>query len=155
MIFRLWQQVLDGTKTQTRRQVKPGEEYNDWGFEQDGMHMGEVLKAGYRPLFSRHGKWIVGRTYAVQPGSGRPAVGRIRITNIRQERLQDISEDDVLAEGVGLQAWAFSWPRTDHWPRTAGYAQLWNSIYTKPGTRWQDNPLVWVLEFELVEGHAR
>lgn len=76
MIFRLWQQVLDGTKTQTRRQVKPGEEYNDWGFEQDGMHMGEVLKAGYRPLFSRHGKWIVGRTYAVQPGSGRPAVGQ-------------------------------------------------------------------------------
>jgi uncharacterized protein YhfF len=139
MIFRQWQQVLDGTKTQTRRQVKPGEEYN------------------YRPLFSRHGKWIVGRTYAVQPGSGRPAVGRIRITNIRQERLQDISEDDVLAEGVGLQAWAraFSWPRIDHWPRTAGYAQLWNSIYTKPGTRWQDNPLVWVLEFELVEGHAR
>ena len=125
MIFRQWQQVLDGTKTQTRRlQAQPPH---------------------------------IGRTYAVQPGCGKPAVGRIRIISIRQERLQEISEDDVLAEGVELQTWAwpFSWPRTDSWPRTAGYAQLWNSIYTKPGTRWQDNPPVWVLEFELVEGHAR
>jgi hypothetical protein len=31
------------------------------------------------------------------------------------------------------------------------YEQLWQSINTRPGTRWEDNPLCWVLTFELAE----
>lgn len=93
-------------------------------------------------------QWEVGRTYAVQPGHGKPAVARIRITGIRQERLRDISEEDVLAEGCGLVRW--SGEPQEGWPATAGFAEAWDRINTRKGTRWADNPLVWVLDFEVV-----
>jgi len=31
------------------------------------------------------------------------------------------------------------------------YAALWDSINTKAGTRWQDNPAVWVVRFAVVD----
>jgi hypothetical protein len=94
-------------------------------------------------------KWEVGRDYAVQPGRGQKAIGRIRLLEIRQERLQDIDEAGAEAEGVALQAWAAD--SYHQFPRTAGYAHLWDSIHTNRGERWDDNPTVWVLRFELVE----
>ena len=115
------QMIVEGRKTQTRRVVKSGEELR---------------------------QWEVGRTYAVQPGRGKPAAARIRITSIRQERLRDISEDDVVAEGHNLVRWASEGP--EGWPATAEYAATWDRINTRKGTRWADNPLVWVLDFEVV-----
>lgn len=61
---------------------------------------------------------------------------RIRILAIRQERLQDISEADAKAEGVA---------------DVEAYRALWQAINGKtPGARWDANPTVFVLEFELV-----
>ena len=61
---------------------------------------------------------------------------RIRITAIRQERLQDITEADAKAEGVA---------------DVEAYRALWQAINGKtPGARWDANPTVFVLEFELV-----
>lgn len=68
----------------------------------------------------------------------RPA--RIRITAIRRERLQDITEEDARAEGVDS---------------VAEYRELWESINGKTkGARWADNPDVFVLTFELVKEGA-
>ncbi len=153
MIFQhTWQAIMDGRKTQTRRLVrKHGDGEDDftnrssyWGMDEYGS---DTICVVWR---KGKIKWQVGRTYAVQPGRGQPAVGRIRLTGIRAEHVTDISEEYVIAEGVGLQAWAGQ----PDWPRTAGYAELWDTIHTKPGTRWADNPAVWVLEFELVEEEA-
>lgn len=82
----------------------------------------------------------------------------IRITNIRVQRLQDISEDDCLAEGiwradnVGLEGTTYwyhglvnSFFRT---PQEA-YASLIDRISGK-GT-WESNPYVFVYEFELIK----
>jgi hypothetical protein len=44
-------------------------------------------------------RWVIGKTYAVQPGRGKKQIVRIRILNIRQEHLQDITEADAIAEG--------------------------------------------------------
>lgn len=180
MIFQAtWRQVLAGTKTQTRRIVKEaprhlciGGSYScelhlsrgEWSpenldrtdFPGKGVYLRTGIEGGWlsadccaEPEWSDRAKWIEGKTYAVQPGRTQKAVGRIRITRIRQERVQDITEADVEAEGVGLQAWAGE--GHEGWPRTAGYAQLWDSLHDRPGERWADNPAVWVLEFELVE----
>ena len=83
---------------------------------------------------------------------------RIRITDIRIEQLQDISEDDCLAEGiwradnVGLEGTTYwyhclvnSFFRT---PQEA-YASLIDRISGK-GT-WESNPYVFVYEFEVIE----
>lgn len=129
-------QVLDGTKTQARRIVESGDT------------LVEVLGAvrSYSPSYPNGRiKWQEGKTYAVQPGRGQKEVRRIRITAIRRERLQDISEYDAGEEG--MPGPSFNHPFTF----AAVFADLWDSIHTKPGTRWEDSPDVWVLEFELVE----
>lgn len=87
----------------------------------------------------------------------------IKISDIRVERLQDISNEDCLREGVRL--WEDAVPeyqsnplgklyeiagRRDRYktPREA-FAALIDNVSGK-GT-WERNPLVWVYEFELVD----
>lgn len=61
----------------------------------------------------------------------------LEITGVRVERLQDISEQDAIAEGVSRRA-------LDPWYRTA-FIRLWESI-NGPDS-WAANPWVWVIEF--------
>lgn len=88
----------------------------------------------------------------------------IRITNIRVERLQDISEEDCMAEGIrrfGKEYVRFkkeycytcqNYAVTDFYsfstPREA-YAALIDKISGK-GT-WESNPWVFVYDFELIK----
>lgn len=79
---------------------------------------------------------------------------RIRITNIRVERLQDISEEDCIAEGiwkahnVGLEGVTY-WSNSSFRTAKDAYASLINRISGK-GT-WENNPWVFVYDFELVK----
>ena len=81
----------------------------------------------------------------------------IRITNIRVERLQDISEDDCLKEGiwhdenVGLEGttyWYHGLANSSFRTPQEAYASLIDSISGK-GT-WATNPYVFVYDFELI-----
>ena len=85
----------------------------------------------------------------------------IKITNIRVERLQDISDEDCLAEGiekmiVGCEYYCYSFlsPNPNKiWedfksPRQA-YATLIDKVNGK-GT-WESNPYVWAYDFELAK----
>lgn len=81
---------------------------------------------------------------------------RIRITNIRVERLQDISDEDCLKEGIckmyhsGCGFWCYTTKASEmlfHTPQEA-YATLIDKISGK-GT-WEKNPYVFVYDFELV-----
>lgn len=86
---------------------------------------------------------------------------RIRITDVRVERLNDISESDIKAEGIDYvngysESYFFGfgvktekgWIRLGNTPREA-YAALIDHISGK-GT-WESNPYVFVYEFELVK----
>lgn len=61
---------------------------------------------------------------------------------VREERLQDITEGGVFAEGCIVS------DETDQRPFVV-FAALWDSIYKKDGQRWSDNPLVKVTDFEI------
>ncbi len=70
----------------------------------------------------------------------------LEITAVRVERLQDISEEDALAEGV-----TFKNPvKPGHASRMGreAFAELWESI-NGPDS-WEENPWVWVIEFKRV-----
>lgn len=67
----------------------------------------------------------------------------LKITNVRVERLQDISEQDAQAEGC------ISWDDSTMRWRT-GYYDLWESINGKGS--WNVNPWVWVIEFRRIHG---
>jgi len=79
----------------------------------------------------------------------------LEITGVRVERLQDISEDDCLAEGIaqvvreklpGIQQCG-EYDIIDVDP-VAEYRDLWQSI-NGPDS-WAANPWVWVIEFKRV-----
>lgn len=83
---------------------------------------------------------------------------KLRITDIRVERLQDISEDDAKAEGVS-DPYDYQNPEYYEQPHMRGleinksaFAGLWDSLNVKRGYGWDTNPWVWVIEFERVEG---
>ncbi len=80
------------------------------------------------------------------------------ITGVRVERLQDISEEDSMNEGIDADSLAES---QDHYdciadhnmtgrPTAKGYfSNLWQSIYGEES--WEANPWVWVINFERME----
>ena len=81
----------------------------------------------------------------------------IRITNVRVERLQDISDEDCLKEGiwrddnVGLEGttyWYHGLANSSFRTPQEAYASLIDSISGK-GT-WASNPYVFVYDFELI-----
>jgi hypothetical protein len=94
----------------------------------------------------------------------------LECTNVRIERLQDISENDAIAEGIEFNTQSIadtgdyiSYPRNylettksaDGWPYfkeeefVKSFQSLWQSINGKES--WNDNPFVFVYDFKQVE----
>jgi hypothetical protein len=72
----------------------------------------------------------------------------LEITNVRVERVQEISDKDCLAEGIADLAIPL---RPDLTMYRSSYADLWDSINAKRGFGWDANPWVWVIEFRRIE----
>lgn len=70
----------------------------------------------------------------------------LEITNIRVERLQDISIDDIYAEGCPAISSDADGSKLYEW-----YSDFWDSINAKRGYSWESNPFVWVIEFKYLE----
>lgn len=195
--------ILAGTKTQTRRIVKPTQstpklaplhmepyliELSDGTFEQERDDHGLPCWIGTHPEYpSEYGKWFscphgqpgdrlwVRETYAVygeftdETGYCYKADGDkagitwksplfmprtasrilLELVSVRVERVQEISHEDALAEGVEDRDCAsYGFPVTSY--AVANYHNLWDSLNAKRGYGWASNPFVWVLEFRRV-----
>ena len=68
----------------------------------------------------------------------------IEITDIRIERLQDITNNDAKSEGVEPEV------LSGHYYYLSGYHELWQDLNAKRGFSWESNPWVWVLTFKVV-----
>lgn len=70
----------------------------------------------------------------------------LRVTGVRVERLQDISGEDIRAEGVlGKHFRA---------PTRGAFADVWNHTLKRkdlPLYGWESNPWVWVIKFERID----
>lgn len=102
-------------------------------------------------------------------GSWRPSIHMPRwasrilleITDVRMERLNSISEQDALSEGIDRERLEESQDNYDciadhnmtgRPTATGAFKYLWESIYGEEN--WQANPWVWVIEFNRIEGGA-
>lgn len=84
----------------------------------------------------------------------------LKVTDVRLERLQDITESGAKEEGIrgfSKDGELYKYSPTDEFdwqdaPRTAieAFKILWNPIYSKQSNPWNENPWVWVIEFENI-----
>lgn len=77
----------------------------------------------------------------------------LEITDVRVERLQEISEADAIAEGAERYSDAKKLDEIDRLYLTEdthrhGFAALWDSLNAKRGFSWESNPWVWRIEFK-------
>jgi hypothetical protein len=78
----------------------------------------------------------------------------LEITNIRVQRIQDITDEEAMAEGCPSErvldtdgkSILYSGLKPTYW-----FEELWDSIYAKRGHGWDKNDWVWVIEFKKVE----
>lgn len=142
--------VMSGQKTQTRRPVKPGDLLRNTLLDNLCVcRVDDVTTIRYITMR---------KTYAVQPGRGKAAIGRIRLLDIRREDVRNISGIDARAEGFGPAVWP-----------CAAFLNVWTAFYDKEandalrtnqtGAHWQDylqrRPAAlydaWALTFEVVK----
>ncbi len=180
--------ILGGRKTQTRRVIKIDDAPENWKISIAGTSI--VRTEPYDVKLPRYAAgdilWVRetwcknGETYLYKAGcphlqdnmwiKWRPSIFmpkeacriKLRVTNVRVERLQDITEEDAIAEGINwLDEACYSnngWTPTFYDPDSGGspvfrdgFTALWDSINAKRGYGWDTNPWVWVIEFERVE----
>ena len=70
----------------------------------------------------------------------------LRVTNVKAERLQDITDEDAIAEGMSqilVDGVVFISAKGD-------FHVFWDALNIKRGYGWDTNPWVWVIEFERI-----
>lgn len=118
-----------------------GTKYETPWYRADADAYGLLGHDGIGPVYTEELKW--------RPSIHMPRwASRItlEITDVRVERVQDISEDDAIAEGITGNAGG-AWGREG---LIEDFADLWGSINAARGHGWDANPWVWVVEFRRV-----
>ena len=168
------QAILANRKTMTRRIVKPSRGYQStwlsiedinkvphgkmmsggWqmhhpkaGSFSDGVYVSDDSPFGWiKCPYGQPGDWLWVKSSRFMPKAAARII--LEITNVRVERLQDISEADALAEGTP-GAWVEGddayYPNPNKGINGFFFKKLWESI-NGPGS-WEANPWVWVVEF--------
>ena len=134
--------ILDGSKTQTRRAVKQDRE----GLLDCEPH--PAWDAFWQCVACPYGKpgdrlWVASEI----PGPRTPRI-LLEITDVRVEKLQDISEADCAKEGAPFSYSGFDPDEAPDW--RGWYRSIWEAIYGPYS--WAENPWVWVVTFRRVEG---
>lgn len=76
----------------------------------------------------------------------------LRVTNVRVERLQEITDKDAEQEGAQPD-YPFDYA-VNKWPNLEHFKEIWNSTIKKSDLDrygWDANPFVWVVSFERCE----
>ncbi|MGS8105888.1 hypothetical protein [Escherichia coli] len=71
----------------------------------------------------------------------------LEITDVRVERLHDMSEADAKAEGATPATYKITPSEAVY---RVGFGDIWRSIYGQDN--WLSNPWVWVIEFKRIQG---
>lgn len=155
------QAILDGRKTMTRRVVKSTESWvKEFDLPKPKYQVGNVLwvRETWAPGCMGGYIYKAGHQYAERlqelkqwkPSIHMPKLAArmfLRVTDVRGERVQDITEDDAIAEGVQAR----NDTACGGTSARIAFAELWDSLNEKRGYGWSNNPWVWVYEFEVLK----
>lgn len=78
----------------------------------------------------------------------------LEITDVRVERLNEITANDCIAEGISSRGIDRDGPCiASALMYIEDYKNLWDSLNASRGYGWAKNPWVWVVAFKRVDGH--
>ena len=110
-----------------------------------------VYKAGYEKSM---GEQFFGIPFKWKPSIHMPRwASRItlEITDIRVERVGEISNEDARAEGLTMLAGLTGGGYLGLANERYAFKDLWDSLNAKRGYGWESNPWVWVISFKVVK----
>ena len=71
----------------------------------------------------------------------------LEVTAVRVERVQEITEEDCIAEGCTTYECGHPDCGDGHYGPRGAFYTLWDSLNSRRGYSWDSNPWVWVVEF--------
>lgn len=151
------QAIIAGNKTMFREVIKkPLTHFDDIKINQDGEVSALNKSTGwYEELKNIKCPYKLGQEIFVK---GQESPIALKIKSVKVERLEDISEENALAEGI-------IYPNTpvcchryqthccgnyDAEDPSYEFKQLWDSTHKKPEEKWEANPWVFAYEFEVI-----
>ena len=178
--YLLTQAVLNGSKIMTRRVLKEGTPLGNWEETAKCLpyKVGDIVAIAqrYKEIYPNADFEMVGDEFMTESAGWTNKMfvraelmpHHIRITDVKVERLQDISDDDIMREGVKRASIGFyaegvkvkDWEKEAHretasgclklfpFPRPA-FASLIDKI-SGNGT-WESNPFVVAYSFKLID----
>lgn len=169
--------IQAGRKTQTRRLLKLPLDAHPPCNHDSGVDLMKMYKCPYgvpgdrlwvRETFAWSGYacdqeevlWRADQEYTLEERGGspwKPSIHMFRwasrinleVTKVSVERVQDISEEDSLSEGIEGAGTCYG--ITPEEVNKLQFKYLWNFINEKRGFGWDKNPWVWVVEFKEVK----
>lgn len=149
--------ILAGTKTQTRRVIRR-----------------VVVKVGGDATKLRNPYAVGDLLYVKEPWESWANIGRangeavdmmrpwrspifmpracarmlLEIVSVRVERVQEITTDDCIAEGIAADTGGH--PRLPGCAEKDDFRSRWDRLNTKRGYPWASNPWVWAIEFRTI-----
>jgi len=134
--------------------VREGYQLNEYSFRRNcagGKYLADN-KEFWTEVYQREYELINNRKKPYAKTSGRfmyKSIARIwlEITGIRVERVQDITPEDIVAEGIE-HCTDLGKMESDNFR----FIVLWDSINANRGFSWVSNPWVWVMEFVRHDG---
>lgn len=126
-----------------------------------------ALRSPAHVLFKADPRWSGDQGFRWRPSIHMPRwASRLTliVTDVRVQRLQDISEADAIAEGIHHDTipdgiipggnTGFGYPGYSGFATARDAFQcLWNSLHTTEGERWEDNPWIVALTFDVIHAN--
>jgi len=152
-----------GDRLWVRETWLPDPPINGWSGDVEWVGSGQQID-GVPPQYRSPRHCLYAATWEGPPFRWRPSIHMPRwasrltldLTDVRVERVQDISESDAEAEGLTKRGhW---WDVGTDWKgdgldttASGAFRMRWDALNAKRGYGWDANPFVWCLTFKVVE----
>ena len=150
------QAIIAGNKTMFREVIKPKINPENYSLpDKCGMELllSECPYQVGQKIFVKESFYIAWKKRPAQHMKQEHSRLTLEITDVKVERLQDISEEDARLEGFPVDHLGnyYEPSKLDPWQgyARASFSLSWNPTHKKPEEKFYANPFVWVVDFKI------
>ena len=150
------QAIIAGNKTMFREVIKPKINPENYSLPDEcGMELllSECPYQVGQKIFVKESFYIAWKKRPAQHMKQEHSRLTLEITDVKVERLQDISEEDARLEGFPVDHLGnyYEPSKLDPWQgyARASFSLSWDPTHKKPEEKFYANPFVWVVDFKI------